>query len=587
MLIITMLLPTNVYAGDDKGNGGGQNSSGSIGSGTDKGNNPFYKYTGWLVYVAKKAPIVEGEKRGKATIVNNKVVFVCSGTSTPSGYDASYLRPRLNEKIVAITKDDNSKYFLNAPWGVPFDDKGNAKGKEIRDMFEDDTKHFSDNPKESNREFVIYKYLGPSVYNQVAKDPNNYYLMLEACAWYTGRDGHGGYYDIAASTYGWAKAFKAWKKTPKEGDGRDWCALYRLPRSCYLNGDWPCLPKHPTDFGPQKWVQKGDGISYEKILDTKNTDGLGYGYGMLAIKTNLQTTCNETLKVPHQPPHEIKDSYKYTIIKNYVIKNGDGTYESVKCTSKTDSFQKIKIEPEEKTTGYKLVAWRATTKNYPDDKDDHYPQDLFKKAVDDKGKLVWFDKVPGTEKAKGKAEKDSKGKFKEIVGKDGKIIDMEDVDEKGARANTVFLLLVKEDDIQTQTTCDEKKDKPHQPADESKGTYTIIKNYVDKKGDTYKSKKCTSKTNSSPIIKVEPEEKTTGYKLVAYAATTKSYKDKDSEKEHNPLNLLAAVNDEGELVWENAVKNELGTNKMFKGSQKNTTELKGGTFNLTKDELKV
>lgn len=38
VLIITMLLPTNVYA-TDKVNGGGSDSSGAIGTGSDKGNN--------------------------------------------------------------------------------------------------------------------------------------------------------------------------------------------------------------------------------------------------------------------------------------------------------------------------------------------------------------------------------------------------------------------------------------------------------------------------------------------------------------------------------------------------------------------
>lgn len=37
VLIITMLLPTNVYA--EKPNGSGTDSSGSIGSGSDKGDN--------------------------------------------------------------------------------------------------------------------------------------------------------------------------------------------------------------------------------------------------------------------------------------------------------------------------------------------------------------------------------------------------------------------------------------------------------------------------------------------------------------------------------------------------------------------
>lgn len=401
--------------------------------------------------------------------------------------------------------------------------------------------------------WVIINFLGKSAYKKVEEDPNDYYLVLEACSWYTGRSGTGIYQNIAASTYGWATRFDQWDKTPVKGDGRDWCALYRLPRSCYLSGDWPSLPKKPTDLGPSHWGGSGEGISYKKILDTKNTDGLGYGYGMMVIKNNLQTTCNETLTVPHHPAPEANGDYQ--IVKNYVIKNGDGTYESVKCTSKTNSFQKIKIEPEEKITGYKLVAWRATTKSYPDSEKDHYPQDLFD-AVDKNGKLVWFDKVPGTEKAKGAAEKDSDGKFVEIVDKDEEPINMENVDKKGAKAKTVFLLLIKEEDI--QTTCDEDIPTPHPAPKESKGDYKIIKNYVTKTGDTYTDDGCHVRKDVTNVIKIEDEAKTTGYKLKAWKTSTST----EGKK-------ITAVSDGG-LVWEENVPEKW----MKEGKKPATVDLK-------------
>lgn len=592
VLIITMLLPSNVYA--DKVNGGGSDSSGGIGSGSDKGDNPSSSKTGWLVYLAKKQPMVGDKRKEGLATLESPVVFVSAGAKIPDDYNTSGLKARLAPSKKVTFTDEKGNYYTYAKWGRPFDADGNARGDDIRKLFEDDKNDFSKNPDQSDMEWVIINYLGKSAYNKMNENPNDYYLVLEACAWYTGRDGKGKYANIAASTYGWATIFNNWGKTPVKGDGRDWCALYRLPRSCYLSGDWPSLPKKPTDLGPSHWGGSGDGISYKKILDTKNTDGLGYGYGMMVIKTNLQTTCNETVTVPHHPAGEANG--EYSIVKTYVKHHSDGTYEFEKCTSKINSFQTVKVEGEKATTkkpSYRLVHYIVTTKNNykkETDNEKNYPQDLLpeSKTIDSKGKLIWSDSVEKTgTKVTIKDGKGNKLTNKVTYNSDEEVksatINIKNLC-KNADHGTVYLLLIADEDA--QTTCNEKLTVPHQPPDESKGTYTIIKNYVDKKGDTYKSKKCTSKTNSSPIIKVEPEEKTTGYKLVAYAATTKSYKDKDSEKEHNPLNLLAAVNDEGELVWENAVKNELGTNKMFKGSQKNTTELKGGTFNLTKDKLK-
>lgn len=524
VLIITMLLPTNVYA--DKVNGGGTDSGGDVGSGWDSGDDPSSSKTGWLVYLAKKQPMVGDKRKDGLATIESQIVFVSAGAKIPDDYNTSGLKARLAPSKKVTFTDEKGNYYTYAKWGRPFDADGNARGDDIRKLFEDDKNDFSKNPNQSDMAWVIINYLGKSAYKKVEENPNDYYLVLEACAWYTGRDGHNPqkYANIAASTYGWATIFNNWGKTPVKGDGRDWCALYRLPRSCYLSGDWPSLPRKPKDLGPSSW-SNGNGISYKTILDTKNTDGLGYGYGMMVIKTNLQTTCNENEDEPHHPVPEANGDY--TIIKNYVIENGDGTYTHKKCTSKTNSFEVVKVEQEEKITGYKLKAYAVTTKRYPDSEKDHYPQDLFT-AVDKKGELVWSKNIhnAGTTKA-----------LEQSMGDDELEVD-HPVNIKELGGNTVYLLLIKEE---AQSTCDEKEHDPHPAPNESKGDYIIVKNYVTKNGDTYKDDGCHVRKNVTNVIQVEDEAKTTGYKLKAWKTSIKN----DGKK-------IAAVKDE-ELVWDENV----------------------------------
>lgn len=550
VLIITMLLPTNVYAdNEDKGNGGGSDSSGGIGSGSDKGDNPSSSKTGWLVYLAKKQPMVGDKRKDGLVTIESSVVFVSAGNAIPSNYNTDYLNPRLNPKMKAYVNRKDSKY-TKAPWGRPFDADGNARGDDIRKLFEDDKNDFSPNKNQSDREYVIAYYLGPTAYNKMNENPNDYYLVLEACSWYTGRSGTGIYQNIAASTYGWATRFNQWDKTPVKGDGRDWCALYRLPRSCYLSGDWPSLPKKPTDLGPSHWGGSGDGISYKKILDTKNTDGLGYGYGMMVIKTNLQTTCNETVTVPHHPAGEANG--EYSIVKTYVKHHSDGTYEFEKCTSKINSFQTVKVEGEKATTkkpSYRLVHYIVTTKNnYKKeiDNEKNYPQDLLpeSKTIDSKGKLIWSDSVEKTgTKVTIKDGKGNKLTNKVTYNSDEEVksatINIKNLC-KNADHGTVYLLLIADEDA--QTTCNEKKDEPHTPPDESKGDYIIVKNYVTKNGDTYTNDIHKYRENVTSKIIIEDEAKTTNpsYKLTNWIVTDSSDTKVDAIKD-------------GKLVWKDRV----------------------------------
>lgn len=551
---MVMLLPTNVYAEKDNSDG---SDSGHVGGATNKEPGRVYgsyAKTGWLIYVAKKAPKVDGEERGEATVVGNKVVYAratSQNDADPSKYNRDYLTSRLKDaqgySLKVKIYDDKDKLFPVAKWGTPFDGDQKSRAGAIRnEILNIDKKHYySSDHNISNVVYIIKHYLGQSVLDEYLKDPNNYYLILEPCAMHTGYKFAGGSYtkyeDYVASAYGWGCFYKD-KKSQTYGDGKNgWCDNCCLPRSCYLDENWPSLPKKPTSkqLGSASWG--ANSITYETLTSF-------VGLGMMAYKTNLQTTCNENEDEPHHPVPEANGDY--TIIKNYVIKNGDGTYTHKKCTSKTNSFEVVKVEQEEKITGYKLVAWRVTTKRYPDDpdhKDEHYPQDLFKKAVDSKGKLSWFDEVPGTKKDEGATKKDFDGKFVEI--------NAETVNIKELGGNTVFLLLIK--DV-AQSTCDEKEHDPHPAPNESKGDYKIIKNYVTKTGDTYKDDGCHVRKSVTNVIQVEDEAKTTGYKLKAWKTSTQ-----------NDGKEIAAVKDEG-LVWEENVPKKW----MKEGKKPATVDLK-------------
>ncbi len=93
--------------------------------------------------------------------------------------------------------------------------------------------------------------------------------------------------------------------------------------------------------------------------------------------------------------------------------------------------------------------------------------------------------------------------------------------------NTASGMVVAWCEPKNQTTNDESKSSPHKPADESTGTYQIVKSYVDKLENadgsvTYTDAGTYVKTDSAAEISIEDESSNTGYTLMQWYATDSS-----------------------------------------------------------------
>lgn len=108
------------------------------------------------------------------------------------------------------------------------------------------------------------------------------------------------------------------------------------------------------------------------------------------------------------------------------------------------------------------------------------------------------------------------------TGKKTGTIDLKSESLKGA---TTLYLLLKREEVDIQTTCDEPNPNPHPAPNESTGTYRIIKNYVTDDNGKYTDDGCYAKTQVASNIQIEDETKSTGYTLIGWKAT-------DSETTH-------------------------------------------------------
>ena len=393
-LIISISVSSNyVYATSYQGNGGGKNDGSNIGKGSNEAGRVYATYarTGWLVYVV--------DTSGKLVIAKDKygnklepVAYVDTSSSVPTGYSTKFLISRIGKYKRDRGDNKKIKKQQNAPWGAPFEQNGGKRGPIIRNEIVKSTKQYSKNKTESNMTYIIKHYLGDKMYETVAQDPDNYYLILEACAYHSAYNGAGQKVgDALASAFGWAYMNKI-NGLPATGDGKNgWCDQYRLQRGCFLEKNWKGLPKAPTNFAGESWSSSADGISTDYLLGN-------YGYGMIAIRANegvkqsTQSTCSESFvqkksndnkldELAHTAPNESKDGKdkSFSIVKTYLTKtvytdrNGNelgDDYVSYSVDSaykaKTDSIRKIVIEDEskasiEKRSGAKL---KGSAKDY-------------------------------------------------------------------------------------------------------------------------------------------------------------------------------------------------------------------------------
>ena len=570
-LIISISVSSNyVYATSYQGNGGGKNDGSNIGKGSNEAGRVYATYarTGWLVYVVDTSGklVIVKDKKGKTI---PPVVYVDAGSSVPTGYNIDYLNPRMKPNVVASIANKHT----NAPWGTPFEQNGGKRGPIIRNEIVKSTKQYSKNKTESNMTYIIKHYLGDKMYETVAQDPDNYYLILEACAYHSAYNGAGQKVgDALASAFGWAYLNKI-NGLPATGDGKNgWCDQYRLQRGCFLEKNWQGLPKAPTNFAGESWSNGSDGISTDYLLGN-------YGYGMIAIRANegvkqsTQSTCNESFvqkksndnkldELAHTSPNESEDGKdkSFSIVKTYLTKtvytdrNGNelgDDYVSYSVDSaykaKTDSIRKIVIEDEskasiEKRTGaklkgsaedyYSLEHWYVATGKTIEKED--YTNILTEDKTNTRFRHMIEDDNNKTVIKSGSKETYPNsiniGELKDSNGKSGK---------------TVYMVLVKTVKKSIyQTTSDEKKKDPHKAPDESNGKFTIVKNYVTKSiGEddiTYIDDGCFVKTEVVNKIDIEDESGTTNYKIYKWKVT-----DSTGEK-------ITAVNNNN-LVWESNI----------------------------------
>lgn len=324
LLLISMRNPLTVRATEGIGNesgwsGGIGNASGDLGS---------YTKTGYLVYVVNSS----GE-------LCSHVAFVSSGAMYNSSvYNDKLLISRIGEQV-ATTHDSY------AEWGYPFDSNQHGRGAQIKNELLQKTY----DGVNSNASWVVSEYVSEA-YDLFKNDPDNTYLVLEACTWHQVWGGKAAGARVAASQTGWAKLGMA-SGVPGIWPRTNWVENCALTVGMYMDATWPGLPPAVTRLG---------------VIDNQTI--LTAGYGMVVVRGNEanvdgQTTCDETKGgEPSKPAEESKGSYK--IVKSYrILDKSKGTYTDKGTFVKPDSSQNIIIEQE---SDYKVINWKTSTTYKPD-----------------------------------------------------------------------------------------------------------------------------------------------------------------------------------------------------------------------------
>lgn len=256
---------------------------------------------------------------------------------------------------------------------------------------------------------LISNELGENVYKlfdlSITKD--TYYCILEPITWHDIFSNKPNSVNMGRSAYG---TFYNWMQL------YDTLGLTKTFTSSIDNdvlGN--CMILQRNELGLIAPASSSDNFSLSNI------NGVGYGIHIysnddLAQNPDDQTTCDESKSTPHKAPDESEGNY--IIVKNYVT-NEDGTYTDDGCFSKTEVSNKIKIENESETTGYKVKSWKVT---------DSTAQQV---TSVNNGALVWEDNVPGS------------------VKKSGSSTSIVNVEELGGK--TVYLLLEKKKETPPQT----------------------------------------------------------------------------------------------------------------------------------------
>lgn len=377
MIIITF--PFTAYAGNESGNGTGDN--GTAGSHHVTGGASSSK-AAYLIYIVDEngsllTPVVEAAISGaKEPPLNANFDYELSkfGNQAPSSFDIIYDVP------------------------TPFTSGGDGNGAVLKNKLLE-----LDEGRISYRAIrVIENYFGADLAEQFINSNSDMYLIFEGVYWLTMNNGTHSGETLVATASGWAKAQNDYA-CGEYGSSTFTKYTNNIFANC-MKFEFSQLGLSPCPSGKQTNTTIMNSAS--GIISVWNNE----------VRSEMQTTCDETQTNPHKAPDESEGNY--IIVKNYVT-NEDGTYTDDGCFSKTEVSNKIKIENESETTGYKVKSWKVT---------DSTAQQVV--SVDN-GTLIWEGNVPGS------------------VKKSGSSTSIANVEELGGK--TVYLLLEKKKETPPQT----------------------------------------------------------------------------------------------------------------------------------------
>lgn len=249
MLSFSIAIPiSTITVHATEANGDGQ-SNGSVKDAPGKGY-PSYCRTGWLMYMVHKSGAVVSDVR--------YINVASSFSGAPASINKDYLVTKIGQR------KPNLPIRFSAPWKAPFTDGNKARGKEVVNDFR---KH---------RKWVV-DCLGQSAYDNWKTKPDDYYLILEACAYHRVFTGSGTGQWILASGYGFGLADNAGFAT--RNGHTAWCDFEAIQNRARLEKQWPGLPAPVSGVAER---------SPAECVDTTK------GYSLLAIRSDEKIDRAET-----------------------------------------------------------------------------------------------------------------------------------------------------------------------------------------------------------------------------------------------------------------------------------------------------
>ena len=373
-IILIITLPFTAYA--ESGNGTGDD--GTAGSHHVTGGASSSK-AAYLIYIVDE----------NGSLLTPVVEAAISGAKEPP------LNANFDYELSKFGNQAPSSFTTISGVPTPFASNGDGNGAVLKSTL------LSKNGDSYLASAIIKTYFGDSVKEQFINSNSDMYLIFEGVYWLTMNNGTHSGETLVATASGWAKAQNDY------GCGEYGSSTFtKYTNNIFANCmkfEFAQLGLNPCPSGKQT----NDVImsSASGIISVWNNE----------VRSEMQTTCDETQTNPHKAPDESVGNY--VIVKNYVT-NEDGTYTDDGCFSKTEVSNKIKIENESETTGYKVKSWKVT---------DSTSQQVV--AVDN-GTLVWEGNVPGS------------------VKKSGSSTSIVNVEELGGK--TVYLLLEKKKETPPQ-----------------------------------------------------------------------------------------------------------------------------------------